>query len=275
MRVASRLGTRAHRAAETAFRAGASEYDINTAYLNAVHETENELPYANIIALNQHSAVLHYTDLNRAPPAYANSFLIDAGASFHGYASDITRTYAGAHADEFAQLIGAVDTAQRGFVDKVKKGTNYADLHLHSHHVLAGILHDQDFIRMSADAAVQSGVSSVFFPHGLGHLIGLQVHDVSGFQKSESGGTIDKPPGHPYLRLTRTIEPRMAMTIEPGIYFIEMLLAELKAKPESKQINWEKVDHFRQFGGIRIEDDVVCTDDAAENLTRNAFATLN
>lgn len=274
MRVASRLGARAHRAAEAAFRAGASEYDINTAYLNSVHETENELPYANIIALNQHGAVLHYTDLNRAPPTHSESFLIDAGASFHGYAADITRTHAAAQAGEFHALVAAVDLAQKGFVEKVQKGTDYADLHLHAHHVLAGILEEQGFIRMSAEAAVSSGVSSVFYPHGLGHLIGLQVHDVGGFQKDESGGTIPKPAGHPYLRLTRRMEPRMAMTIEPGIYFIDLLLAELKAKPEAKNVAWDKVDHFRRYGGVRIEDDVVCTDAAPENLTRDAFAGL-
>ncbi|HEY8011233.1 MAG TPA: Xaa-Pro dipeptidase [Rudaea sp.] len=275
MRVASRLGARAHRAAEDAFRTGKSEYDINTAYLNAVHETENELPYSNIIALNQHSAVLHYTELNRAPPAHADSFLIDAGASFHGYASDITRTYAAKQAPEFQELIDAVDTAQRGFVEKVKKGTDYADLHIHAHHVLAGILRDQDFVRMSAESAVESGVSGVFFPHGLGHLIGLQVHDVAGFARNEAGDTIAKPAGHTYLRLTRTLEPRMVTTIEPGLYFIDMLLAQLKARPESQSINWDKVDKFRHFGGIRIEDDVACTDGAPENLTRDAFASLN
>jgi Xaa-Pro dipeptidase len=272
LRVASKLGARAHRAAEAAFRAGHSEYDINTAYLNAVHETENELPYSNIIALNQHGAVLHYTDLNRAPPAHADSFLIDAGANFHGYASDITRTYAAAQAEEFQILIAAVDKAQRSFVEKVKKGQDYAALHIHAHHALASILREQNFIRLSAEAAVETGVSSAFFPHGLGHMLGLQVHDVGGFQKDDSGGTIAKPPGHPYLRFTRTLEPRMVTTIEPGIYFIDMLLAELKNKPQSKDINWDKVDKFRRYGGIRIEDDVVCTERAPENLTRDAFA---
>jgi len=272
MRVASKLGARAHRAAESAFRDGASEYGIHMAYLAAVHETESELPYSNIIALNQHGAVLHYTDLNRAPPAHSNSFLIDAGASFHGYASDITRTYAGNGAAEFRSLVDAVDAAQRGFVAKVRAGQSYPELHLHAHRVLAGILREQEFIRMSADEAVESGVSGVFFPHGLGHLIGLQVHDVAGFQRDDSGGTIDKPSGHPFLRLTRTIEPRMVMTIEPGIYFIDMLLAELKSKPQASAVDWNKVDRFRQYGGIRIEDDVACTDGAAENLTRDAFA---
>ena len=274
LRVANKLGARAHRAAEAAFRGGASEYDIHMAYLRAVHETEHELPYGNIIALNQHGAVLHYTDLQRAPPAHAHSFLIDAGASFHGYACDITRTYAGAESDEFQALIEAVDAAQRGIVEIVKSGQSYPALHLHAHHVLAEILRAHDFVRMSAEAAVAEGVSSVFFPHGLGHLLGLQVHDVGGLQQDESGGTRPRPPGHPYLRLTRTVEPRMVMTIEPGLYFIDLLLAELKAKPQAKWVNWDRVERFRRYGGIRIEDDVVCTEDAPENLTRDAFAHL-
>ena len=272
MRVASKLGARAHRAAEAAFRDGASEYDINMAYLNSVHETETELPYSNIVALNQHGAILHYTDLNRAPPTHADSFLIDAGASFHGYASDITRTHAAKHAGEFQELIDSVDTAQRGFVDRVRPGQDYPALHIHAHHELAAILKRHDFIRMSPESAVESGVCSAFFPHGLGHLLGLQVHDIGGFQKDANGGAIERPNGHPYLRLTRTIEPRMVMTIEPGIYFIDMLLAELKDKAVSRDINWDKVDGFRRYGGIRIEDDVACTDAAPENLTRDAFA---
>jgi Xaa-Pro dipeptidase len=272
MRVASKLGTRAHRAAESAFRSGAAEYDIHMAYLRAVHETDNELPYANIIALNQHGAILHYTDLNRAPPAHADSFLIDAGASFHGYASDITRTYAAPGASEFQTLIDAVDDAQRGFAAKVRGGQSYPELHAHAHHVLAGILRDQGFIRMSPESAVESGVSTAFFPHGLGHPIGLQVHDVAGFQKDDTGGAIPRPAAHPYLRFTRTLEPGMVVTIEPGIYFIDLLLTKLKDQPQSKDVNWDKVDKFRRYGGIRIEDDVVCTSGEPENLTRDAFA---
>jgi len=272
MRVASKLGTRAHRAAEAAFRSGASEYDIHMAYLRAVHETDNELPYSNIIALNQHGAVLHYTDLNRSPPAHADSFLIDAGASYHGYASDITRTYAAPAASEFQMLVDSVDAAQRTFVSKVRDGQSYPQLHDQAHHVLAGILREQGFIRLSAESAVESGVSTAFFPHGLGHPIGLQVHDVAGFQKDESGGTIPRPNAHPYLRFTRTLQPRMVVTIEPGIYFIDLLLGKLKDSPQSRDINWEKVDKFRHYGGIRIEDDVVCTAGDPENLTRDAFA---
>ena len=272
LRVASKLGARAHRAAEAAFRAGASEFDINVAYMAAARQTDNELPYGNIVALNEHAAVLHYTELEHAPPAHLHSFLIDAGASFHGYASDITRTYAAPGADEFQALIDAVDDAQQGFCAQVRAGQSYPELHIHAHHVLAGLLREHGFLRMSAESAVESGVSSVFFPHGLGHPIGLQVHDVAGFQASDAGGSIARPPGHPYLRMTRALEPGMVVTIEPGLYFIDMLLAGLKEKPAAKDVVWDKVDAFRKYGGIRIEDDVVCTEGDPENLTRAAFA---
>ena len=93
MRAATRIGVRAHRAAERAFRAGASEFGIHLAYCQAAGQDANDLPYSNIVALNEHGAVLHYTDRDRLPPKPVRSFLIDAGASHHGYACDITRTY--------------------------------------------------------------------------------------------------------------------------------------------------------------------------------------
>jgi Xaa-Pro dipeptidase len=265
MREASRIGTRA-------FRAGESEFGIHMAYLAAARQIDAELPYASIVGLNEHGAVLHYTNFDRTPPAHSRSFLIDAGASAAGYASDITRTYAAPQAAEFQALIDSVDAAQQGFVARVRAGQSYPELHIHAHHVLAGVLREHGFIRMSAESAVESGVSSAFFPHGLGHPIGLQVHDVAGFQQSERGGSIPRPQGHPYLRMTRVLEPGMVVTIEPGLYFIDMLLEELRAKPVAADVDWAKVDAFRQYGGIRIEDDMVCTESAPENLTRDAFA---
>jgi len=157
----------------------------------------------------------------------------------------------------------------------VRAGQSYPELHIHAHHMLAEVLREHGFIRMSAESAVTSGVTSAFLPHGLGHPIGLQVHDVAGFQQNERGGTISRPDGHPYLRMTRVLEPGMVVTIEPGLYFIDMLLDELRSKPITKDIDWARVDAFRQYGGIRIEDDVVCTDGAPENLTRDAFARLS
>ncbi len=271
MREASRIGVRAHRAAERAFRAGSSEFGIHLAYCQAAGQDANDLPYGNIIALNEHGAVLHYMDRGRLPPKTARSFLIDAGASFGGYACDITRTYS-AQADDFAALIDAVDAAQLKMCDAVRAGTDYKQVHLDAHLALAGILKDFGVITVSPEAAVQTGVSSAFFPHGIGHGIGLQVHDVAGFAESDRGGTIAKPEGHPYLRLTRVLEPGMVVTIEPGIYFIDMLLDELKQKGLADAVDWTRVDAFKPYGGIRIEDDVVCTGATPINLTREAFA---
>ena len=268
---AQRIGVRAHRAAERAFRAGSSEFGIHLAYCQAAGQDANDLPYGNIIALNEHGAVLHYTDRDRVPPNPIRSFLIDAGASFGGYACDITRTYS-AHDDEFAAMIHAVDAAQLKMCDAVRAGFDYKQLHLDAHVALAGVLKEFGVIKVSAEAAVGTGVSSAFFPHGIGHGIGLQVHDVGGFAASDNGGTIAKPEGHPYLRLTRELQPGMVVTIEPGLYFIDMLLDELKQKGLGDSVDWARVEAFKPFGGIRIEDEVACTEGEPLNLTREAFA---
>ena len=272
MRQAQVHAVRGHRAAEAAFRAGASEFAIHMAYCSAVGQDTNELPYGNIIALNEHAAVLHYTDLGHAAPQPARSFLIDAGASAYGYASDITRTHAAAGHDEFQALIDAVDAAQRKMCAAVRGGFDYKQLHVDAHLALMGILKDFGVITVSPEAALASGVSAAFFPHGIGHLIGAQVHDVAGFAASDRGGRIERPAGHPYLRMTRVLEPGMVVTIEPGVYFIDMLLDEVKQAGNAASVNWERVDFFRPYGGIRIEDEVLCTDGEADNLTRPVFA---
>ena len=129
MRAASRRGVKGHRAAEAAFRAGRSEYEIHLAYCRAVEHTENELPYGNIIALNEHGAIMHYQHQDRQAPAEIRSFLIDAGARVNGYASDITRTYS-YNDSEFQEFVDRMDALQLELVDEVKSGVDYKDLHL-------------------------------------------------------------------------------------------------------------------------------------------------
>ncbi len=273
MREATRIGVRAHRAAERNFRAGSSEFGIHLAYCQAAGQDANDLPYSNIVALNEHGAVLHYTDRDRLPPRESRSFLIDAGASFHGYACDITRTYAADTGSEFQALVDAMDAAQLRMCDEVRAGFDYRQLHLNAHLAIAGIMRDFGICRLSPEAAVETGVSSVFFPHGIGHGIGLQVHDVAGFAESDRGGTLPKPAGHPYLRLTRVLQPGMVVTIEPGLYFIDLLLDELRQGPHAGDVDWARIEAFKPYGGIRIEDDVVCTEAAPVNLTREGFAS--
>jgi Xaa-Pro dipeptidase len=273
LREASRLGARGHRAALSAFAAGASEFEIELAFLAACGLREQELPYNPIIALNSGGAVLHYQVLEKHAPAERLSLLIDAGAEFAGYASDITRTYAAQDAD-FRSLIERMDRMQQTLCAGVRAGVDWRDVHLRSHELTAQVLREADLIRCSAEEAVSGGITSVFLPHGIGHLLGLEVHDVGGFMRSPEGGDIEKPQGHPYLRLTRRLEEGFVVTMEPGIYFIPQLLEAARADERAWQINWPRVEALSHFGGIRIEDDLAVTAQGCENLTRDAFACV-
>ena len=273
MRLASHRGASGHVAAEAAFRNGQSEFEIHRAYCKAVSHTDQELPYGNIVALNEHGAVLHYTDLDRQAPAESRSFLIDAGAQVHGYASDITRTYSNGD-ERFQSLIERMESMQREIVNQVRVGVDYRDLHIGTHKMLAQVLVDAELATGEPDTLLETGVTSAFFPHGLGHLLGIQVHDVGGFMEGESGTSIDPPSGHPFLRLTRLLEENMVLTIEPGLYAIDMLLENLRGTPAESHVNWTTVDWLRPFGGIRIEDNVRVLVNDRENLTRDAFSQL-
>ncbi len=272
MTVATQRGVAAHRAAEAAFRDGASEYEIQQAYLLGAGQTDDEMPYGNIVGLNEHGAVLHYQHLDKTPPAQLHSFLIDAGASCAGYACDITRSYSANPGDKFDQMIQALDQHQQEMCAGVQVGTPYPDLHLDAHRRVAGILSDFDLVSVSPEEAVASGVTSTFYPHGLGHLLGLQVHDVGGHQAGPEGGIAPPPKEHPFLRMTQTLDAGHVVTIEPGIYFIPSLLDKLRSGANAAAVNWDEVNEMLPCGGVRIEDNVVATPEGPRNLTREAFA---
>ena len=274
MRRASELGARGHRAALAAFRRGDSEYEAHMRYLEACGQREEEMPYNNIVAYNENAAVLHYQHLERTSPATLRSFLIDAGAQYRGYAADITRTHAGSPG-RFADLVQAVDEAQRTLCDEIVAGRDYRDVHLSAHRVLGEVMRRIGLIKLPGQDALELGVTSVFFPHGIGHLLGLQVHDVGGVMGDPAGHERQRPKGHPYLRLTRLLEPGVVVTVEPGIYLIDSLLAEAHADSRRAHIDWAVVEELRPFGGIRIEDNVVTTPSKPENMTREAFASLS
>jgi Xaa-Pro dipeptidase len=271
LRRASQLGAVGHRAARAAFEAGESEFTAHLRYLEACQLREEELPYNNIVAYNENAATLHYQHLERKVPQPLRSFLIDAGASYRGYASDITRTYA-ATSGVFADLVAAVDTAQQALCQQIVVGRDYREVHLTAHRALGDVLHRIKLIDVTGQEALELGLTSVFFPHGIGHLLGLQVHDVGGVMGNAAGDERQRPEGHPYLRLTRMLEPGVVVTVEPGIYFIDSLLAKAKADARRAHINWTLVEALRPFGGVRIEDDVATGVKGPENLTRDAFA---
>lgn len=274
MQSATVKAVRGHRAARNAFASGASEFQINLAYLGACGQLPAELPYQNIVALNEHAGVLHYQHYDSSAPASRHSFLIDAGGSEHGYASDITRTYAAADG-LFAELIERMDKAQLALIGTMAAGTPYLDLHIDMHKRLARILTETRLLTCSADEAFESGLTETFLPHGLGHLIGLQTHDVGGQQTGPDGGLAPPPQNYPALRLTRTLDERMPVTIEPGLYFIPQLLDAARKGPAGRHLNATLIESLLPCGGIRIEDNVYLDDGRVVNMTREAFAEID
>ena len=267
---ANRVGAGGHRAAEVAFREGGSELEVHRAFLAAVGGLEGDLPYPTIVGLNEKGAVLHYEG-KRPDVRNGASLLIDAGARVWGYASDITRTYASSSADDrFHSLVAAMEGAQQALSEGVRPGRPWAELHHEAHLALAGVLKDQDIIRLSAEAAVDSGLSRVFFPHGLGHFLGIQVHDVGGHLADPDGRRAPPPKEHPMLRSTRTLEPGHVLTVEPGVYFIDMLLDPWRHGKQSRRsaVHWEAVTALAPYGGVRIEDNILVTETGSRNLTR-------
>ncbi len=172
---ATRIGVRGHLAAREAYASGASEFDIHQAYLTASQQNETELPYANIVAQNEHAGVLHYQHYDRQPPRERASFLIDAGGRYRGYASDITRTYAADPGSEFAALVDAMDLRQQHLIASIRPGLDYLELHESMHRAIADLLVEFGFVTCSAAEAFDLRITDAFIPHGLGHLIGLQT----------------------------------------------------------------------------------------------------
>jgi Xaa-Pro dipeptidase len=267
LREAGVLGMRGHAAAERAFRSGGSEFEIALEFMKACGMREQELPYNPIVALNENSAVLHYQFQQRKPPSKMHSLLIDAGAEFGGYASDITRTYSNDDA-EWASIVAKFDELQQKLCAQVRVGLDWRDFHQESYRAVSEFLREIGVINVSADEAVDTALTSVFYPHGIGHLLGLQVHDVGGTQGTPDGKQIERPYNHPFLRLTRNLEDGFVVTVEPGFYFIDQLLKEAKKKPIGKMIEWKRVERLKMFGGVRIEDDVAARAGRHENLTR-------
>ena len=268
---ATRRAVRGHRAAAERFTADApSELALHLAYLAASDQDDSETPYKNIVARGQHAAVLHHVSYAKvAPIGGTDSLLVDAGASYLGYGSDITRTWVRGDGESegaslFAALIAGVDALQQQICGMITPGLEYEALHDRSHDLLAALLVELGIGTGSAEELVARGVTRALFPHGLGHSLGIQVHDV---------GMKLRPPNtrNPFLRNTSVIEAGQVFTIEPGCYVIEGLLAPLRADDRAALLDWKAIETLRPFGGVRIEDDVVVGAGGIRNLTREAW----
>jgi len=258
-----------HDAARDAFAMGASELDIQLAYLAATRQRETQVPYQNIIGINRHAGTLHYQHYASTAPATSQSLLVDAGHSHAGYAADITRTWASAHADPlFERLIQGVTDFQQRLIAQLTPGLDFVDLHHEMHRYLAELLVETELTSMTPEAAIESGLTRAFCPHGLGHSLGIQVHDVGGRQRDSLGTPLPPPDADPALRLTRTLDEGMVVTIEPGLYVIPMLLEPFRQGTQRDAVDWAAIDRLQDHGGIRIEDNVIITAEGHDNLTQ-------
>lgn len=264
---ANRRAALGHHAVRRRFLEGdASELDLHLAFLSATAQDDPETPYKNIVALGEHAATLHHISYSRQRPQRpGESLLLDAGSTYQGYCSDITRTWVrgrGAAVTAFAQLVEGVERMQQQLCAAVRVGLPYEALHDQSHRLLSQLLHDLGLVRSSPEAIEAQGVSRVFFPHGLGHSLGLTCHDVG-------CATIKPRADNPFLRNTSVIAEDQVFTIEPGVYFIEALLGPLRAGPQGADVDWELCRQLASLGGVRIEDDLHVTGGGpGRNLTR-------
>jgi Xaa-Pro dipeptidase len=269
IREAGRIAAVGHSVVRQGVAQRLSERALHAAYLDATGMLETDCPYTNIIAWDDRSAILHYQSKRVGRPNPGACLLIDAGAAHYGYASDITRTYVRDNIHPvFRQALDRMEVMQLELVEKVGPGASYEHLQDEAHRGVAEILCDLGLLNSDAPEAFERGLTQPFFPHGLGHHLGLQVHDIGGKQVTASGEQRRSPKQHPFLRTTRPLEAGHVVTVEPGLYFIPMLLEPFRASRDADTFAWDLIDALIPCGGIRVEDDVVVTASGRENLTR-------
>jgi Xaa-Pro aminopeptidase len=271
MRATAVVTEAAHRAAMAATEPGVHEQIIAATFQDVVVRNGLSLAYPSIVTVR--GEVLH--NFNYVNTAKAGQLLLlDGGAEAKsGYATDVTRTWPVSGRFEARQLAAyeAVLASQLSGIEKVRAGTRYRDVHMQSSLVLAQFLADEGLVKCSPEVAVESGAHALFFPHGVGHLIGLDVHDLENF-----GDRASYPPGRSrsnqfgtgYLRLDLDLEEGMVVTVEPGFYVVPAILEDPSLRSQfTDLVDFEQAAKWTGFGGIRIEDDVAVTSDAPEVIT--------
>jgi Xaa-Pro aminopeptidase len=268
---ALRVTDKMHRAAMAAARPGMREYEILSVIEATAVAHNRRQAFTPIITI--HGEILHnhsYNGVLKEGQLVVN----DSGAeSPRYYASDITRTFpvSGNFSAQQAEIYQAALRTQLAAIEMVKPGIPFRDLHVAACKVLAESLRDIGLMKGNPADAVAEGAHALFLPHGLGHCMGLDVHDMEDLGEEIVGYTKGEKRseqfGMKYLRFTRPLEAGFVITIEPGIYFIPALIDRWKQERLHRSfINYKKVDEFRGFGGIRIEDDVFVTSNGGRVL---------
>jgi Xaa-Pro aminopeptidase len=266
MRVAERATSAAFAATVPLLAEGSTERSVQVELeLAALRAGADAMAYDTIVGTGTNSAVLHFMPTDR-PLITGDLVLIDAGADYRQYASDITRTYpvGGRLSPEQRELHDVVHAAERAAIERCVPGTEWVDVHMTAAQVIAEGLVACGLLRGEPEALVESGAVWLFFPHGIGHLVGLGVRDAGGPLRSRR----DTPTPIANLRINLPLQPGFVVTVEPGIYFVPAILTDPERRSRHRDtINWDRVDRMLDFGGIRIEDNVHITPDGYEILT--------
>jgi Xaa-Pro aminopeptidase len=242
--------------------AGRTERELQVALEAAFLRNGGDfLSFESIVAAGDHAAVLHFSPTARELRD-GDLLLVDAGAEHRGYASDVTRTYAvgGTLRGEQALVWETVRRAGEAAIDACRPGTKWRDVHRAAALVVAEGLVELGVLRGSPETLVENGAATLFFPHGVGHLVGLGVRDTG----PASDEAREPAPGLPRLRVDITIEARQAWTVEPGIYVVPALLARERGR---EGVDWDRVGSLHGFGGVRLEQNVLVGEDGCEVLT--------
>jgi len=215
--------------------------------------------YDCVCGSGRNAATLHYITNDKVLVDGA-LLLADMGAKYYGYCADITVTFPinGKFTQKQKEIYDAVLDSQNAVKKVIKAGVLYRDMHVLAERTIVTHLVNLGIINQAPmEELEKASIGSVFFPHALGHLVGLRVHDVGGGLRPDPKTGVRKP-----------LEKGLVLTIEPGIYFVDYGLSEAKKNPEkSKYINWEKVEEYKEVGGVRLEDVVHITEDGFECLS--------
>ena len=222
-----------------------------------------------------HGEILHNEHYENALHS-GDLLLADVGAETElGWASDITRTWpvSGKFSSTQRDIYDLVLAAHDQCIAMIKPGIEYREVHLLAAQILAEGLGELGILKGTANELVEKDVHALFFPHGIGHLLGLDVHDMEDLGDLAGyapGRTRSDRFGLKYLRLDRPLQAGMIVTIEPGFYQVPAILNSLQFREKYKHnVNWDKLEQFSDVRGIRIEDDILVTERGAEILTKN------
>lgn len=276
LRVIGRVAARAHAAIMRNAKPGMRENELESFFLQVVaaHGCKS-LAYNSIVAGDDRGATLHYVN-NDQVCHDGGLVLVDAGGESRTmYASDITRTWPinGKFTEDQKVIYNLVLRAQLAVLDAMKPGVAWVDLHRLANKMMTEDLWKAGFLKAdNLQELLDNHIGALFFPHGLGHSLGLDVHDPP--NRDGSFEMIDEPAIR-YLRVNTVLQKGMVMTVEPGCYFIPRFLTRaMNDEKQGKYLVREKIEQFLKFGGVRIEDDVLVTEDGIEILTPGVPKTV-